>query len=92
MKTTTEIAEDLQLKAAAFGLKKIDIENLLLSFTNAVATEMESQQQWQSCIDFLNVSKSVMGELEIEKKEPKKEFASKDDALKSIAKSRFKSL
>jgi len=75
MKTTTEIAEDLQLKAAAFGLKKIDIENLLLSFTNAVATEMQNQQQWQSCIDFLNVSKSVMGELEIEKKEPKKEFA-----------------
>ena len=75
MKTTTEIAEDLQLKAAAFGLKKIDIENLLLSFTNAVATEMESQQQWQSCIDFLNVSKSVIGELEIEKKELKKEFA-----------------
>jgi len=75
MKTTTEIAEDLQLKAAAFGLKKIDIENLLLSFTNAVATEMQNQQQLQSSIDFLNVAKSVMGELEIEKKEPKKEFA-----------------
>ena len=75
MKTTTEIAEDLQLKASAFGLKKIDIENLLLSFTNAVATEMQNQQQLQSSIDFLNVAKSVMGELEIEKKEPKKEFA-----------------
>ena len=69
MKTTTEIAENLQLKAAAFGLQKIDIENLLLSFTNAVATETQSQQQWQSCDDFLNVAKSVIGELEIEKKE-----------------------
>ena len=69
MKTTTEIAENQQLKAAAFGLQKIDIENLLLSFTNAVATEMQSQQQWQSCDDFLNVAKSVISELEIEKKE-----------------------
>ena len=69
MKTTTEIAENLQLKAEAFGLKKIDIENLLLSFTNAVATEMQSHKQWQYCDDFLNVAKSVIGELEIEKKE-----------------------
>ena len=69
MKTTTEIAEYLQLKASAFGLQKIDIENLLLSFINAVATEMQSQQQWQSCNDFLNVAKSVIGELETEKKE-----------------------
>ena len=69
MKTTTEIAEDLQLTASAFGLKKIDIENLLLSFTSAVATEMHNRQQWQSCDDFLTVSKSVIGELEIEKKE-----------------------
>ena len=72
MKTTTEIAENLQLKAAAFGLQKIDIENLLLSFTNAVAIEMQNQQQWQSCDDFLNVAKSVIGELEIEKKNSKR--------------------
>ena len=75
MKTTTEIAENLQLKASAFGLKKIDIENLLLSFTNAVATEMQNHQQWQSCIDFIKIAKSVIGELETEKKEVKKEFA-----------------
>ena len=72
MKTTTEIAENLQLKASAFGLKKIDIENLLLSFTNAVATEMQNQQQWQSCNDFINVAQSVIGELETEKKEVEK--------------------
>ena len=72
MKTTTEIAENLQLKASAFGLKKIDIENLLLSFTNAVATEMQNLQQWQSCNDFINVAQSVIGELETEKKEVEK--------------------
>lgn len=80
MKTTTEIAENLQLKASAFGLKKIDIENLLLSFTNAVATEMQNQQQWQSCNDFLNVAKSVIGELETEKKELKKELEQLENA------------
>ena len=72
MKTTTEIAENLQLKADAFGLKKIHIENLLLSFTNAVATEMQNLQQWQSCNDFINVARSVIGELETEKKEVEK--------------------
>ncbi len=72
MKTTTEIAEDLQLKASAFGLKKIDIECLLLSFTSAVATEMHNQQKWQSNIDFLKIAKSVIGELETEKKELEK--------------------
>ena len=72
MKTTTEIAENLQLTADAFGLKKIHIENLLLSFTNAVATEMQNLQQWQSCNDFINVARSVIGELETEKKEVEK--------------------
>lgn len=69
MKNYTEIAENLQLKASAFGLQKIDIKNLLLSFTNAVATEMGKKKQWQSSIDLLNVAKSVIGELETEKKE-----------------------
>lgn len=60
MKTIKEITKEFQQTAKAFGLSEIDVENLLLSFTNAVAKELQNQEKHLSAIDMIDAARSVI--------------------------------
>lgn len=69
MKTIKEITKDLETTVKAYGLSEIAVENLLLTFTNAVAEELQNQEKWQSSIDTINAARYVIGLTTIDRKQ-----------------------